>query len=135
MAARVTGEKIRKMFKSRDGRPQRAAPTVALLALTFLPACGGGAKQTNTNNPTTTGPAAAVQSNSYHGVGVVKGLNPKAPAIEINHGDIEGLMPAMQMEFPVTDASLLNGIAINDQIDFTIENNAGEMRVTAIKKK
>jgi len=80
-------------------------------------------------------PASAAQSNSYHGVGVVKSLNPKTPAIEIDHGDIEGLMPAMQMEFPVTDAGMLNGIAVNDQIDFTIENNAGDMRVTAIKKK
>jgi Cu/Ag efflux protein CusF len=62
-------------------------------------------------------------------------VNPKAPAIEIDHQDIEGLMPAMQMEFPVADASLLNGIAVNDRIDFTIENAAGEMRVTAIKKK
>ena len=78
---------------------------------------------------------AAAQSNSYHGVGVVISMNPKAPAIEIKHGDIEGLMPGMQMEFPVTDASLLNGIAVNDQIDFTIENNNGEMRVTGIKKK
>jgi len=123
------------MFKSQNGRPRRAAPTVALLALTFLTACGGGAKQTAPSTPTPSGPAAAVQSNSYHGVGVVKSLNPKAPAIEIDHGDIEGLMPAMQMEFPVTDASLLTGIAVNDRIDFTIENNAGEMRVTGIKKK
>ena len=80
-------------------------------------------------------PATAAQSNSYHGTGVVISLNPKAPAIEIKHGDIEGLMPGMQMEFPVTDANLLNGIAVNDQIDFTIENNNGEMRVTGIKKK
>jgi len=62
-------------------------------------------------------------------------INPKAPAIEINHGDIEGLMPGMQMEFPVTDASLLNGIAVNDRIDFTIENTASVMRITSIKKK
>jgi Cu/Ag efflux protein CusF len=41
----------------------------------------------------------------------------------------------MQMEFPVTDASMLNGIAVNDRIDFTIVNNAGEMKVTAINKK
>ena len=106
---------------------------IALLALMLLTACGNKAPATNT--PTPSGPAAAVQSNSYHGVGVVKRLNPKAPAIEIDHGDIEGLMPAMQMEFPVTDASMLNGIAINDRIDFTIQTNAGEMRVTAIKKK
>jgi len=41
----------------------------------------------------------------------------------------------MQMEFPVTDPNLLNGIAVNDQIDFTIEAAAGTMKVSAIKKK
>jgi Cu/Ag efflux protein CusF len=108
------------------------APTVVFWALTLITACGSGVHQTNS---TPSGPAAAVQSNSYKGVGTVKSLNPKAPAIEIDHGDIEGLMPAMQMEFPVTDASLLNGIAVNDRIDFTVESGAGEMKVTAIKKK
>lgn len=94
--------------------------------LMLLTACG----------PSTTQPTnPAVQTNSYHGVGVVKSINPKAPAIEIDHGDIEGLMPAMQMEFPVTDANLLNGIVVNDQIDFTLEDAAGVIRVTAIKKK
>ena len=102
----------------------------------LLAACGGNkAPATQSGSPTPSGPAAAVQSNSYHGVGVVKSLNPKGPAIEIDHGDIEGLMPAMQMEFPVTDANLLNGIAVNDRIDFTIENGPSEMKVTAIKKK
>ena len=66
---------------------------------------------------------------------MVKALNPKAPSIEINHGDIDGLMPAMQMEFPVTDASLLNGLAVNDRIDFTVENAPEGMKVVAIKKK
>jgi Cu/Ag efflux protein CusF len=68
-------------------------------------------------------------------VGTVKALNPKAPSIEIEHGDIEGLMPGMQMEFDVSDAALLNGLQVNDQIDFTVEDRAGIMRVTAIKKK
>lgn len=105
-------------------------------ALIVLAACS--APPTNKQStPAPTGPAAAVQTNSYPAVGVVKKLypNPKAPAIEIDHGDVEGLMPAMQMEFPVTDANLLNGIAVNDQIDFTIETVAGTMKVTAIKKK
>jgi Cu/Ag efflux protein CusF len=44
-------------------------------------------------------------------------------------------MPAMQMEFPVTDAAMLKGLAVNDHIEFTIENAAGDMRVTAIKKE
>jgi len=81
------------------------------------------------------GPAAAVASNHYQGVGVVKAIDSKKPAIEIDHGDIDGLMPAMQMEFPVTDVNLLNGIAVNDRIDFTIEAAKGQMKVIAIKKK
>jgi Cu/Ag efflux protein CusF len=108
---------------------------IILFALTLLTACKSEAPTNQSGTATPAGPAAAVQTNSYHGEGVVKSVNPKAPAIEINHGDIEGLMPAMQMEFPVTDANLLNGIGVNDQIDFTIENAAGVMRVTAIKKK
>lgn len=110
--------------------------TIFLAALIVLSACG--APPTNKQSaPTPSGPAAAVQSNSYHGVGVVKHVftNPKAPAIEIDHGDIDGLMPAMQMEFPVTDPHLLDGIAVNDRIDFTVDATAGQMKVTAIRKK
>jgi Cu/Ag efflux protein CusF len=95
----------------------------------------GACNKQSANNQAPSGPAAAVASNHYQGVGVVKAIDSKAPAIEIDHGDIDGLMPAMQMEFPVTDASLLNGIAVNDRIDFTIEAAKGQMKVIAIKKK
>jgi Cu/Ag efflux protein CusF len=109
------------------------------LAVVFLIGCASfDHKTASTSSPSptaATGPAAAVATRSYPGVGTVKAINPKAPSIEIDHGDIEGLMPAMQMEFPVSDASLLNGIQVNDRIDFTIEDRTGVMRVTAIKKK
>lgn len=110
---------------------------IVLAASIVLSACGAPPTNKQSAAPTPAGPAAAVQSNSYQGVGVVKHVytNPKAPAIEIDHGDIDGLMPAMQMEFPVTDPKLLNGIAVNDRIDFTIEAAAGQMKVSAIKKK
>ena len=106
-------------------------------ALLLLSACGAPPTNKQSASATPSGPAAAVQTNTYHGAGVVKAVftNPKAPAIEIDHGDIDGLMPAMQMEFPVTDPKLLNGIAVNDHIDFTIEAAAGQMKVAAIKKK
>ena len=81
------------------------------------------------------GPAAAVQPHSFQGVGIVKALNPKLPAIEIDHEEVVGLMPAMQMEFPVTQAALLEGLAVNDRIDFTVVDDKGQMTVTAIKKK
>lgn len=104
-------------------------------ALIVAGACNGQAPNKEGTAPTPAGPAAAVATNHYQGVGVVKSINSKPPAIEIDHQDIEGLMPAMQMEFPVTDPNLLNGIAVNDRIDFTIEAAKGEMKVSAIKKK
>ena len=104
-------------------------------ALIVLAACHQQPASKETSAPTPTGPAAAIASNSYNGTGIVKAIDTKRPAIEIDHQDIDGLMPAMQMEFPVSDTSLLNGIAVNDHIDFTIEATKGQMRVTAIKKK
>ena len=109
---------------------------ILCLVLAFVAACGGNnSDQKQTPQVPASGPAAAVQSNQYKATGVVKALNPKGPAIEIDHGDVEGLMPAMQMEFPVTDPNLLNGLAVNDKIDFTIENATDGMKVIAIQKK
>jgi Cu/Ag efflux protein CusF len=115
----------------------RCGQVIVLCGVLIVVAACGAPPTNKQSAPAASGPAAAVQANSYHGVGVVKHVytNPKAPAIEIDHGDIDGLMPAMKMEFPVTDPNLLNGIAVNDQIDFTIETAAGTMKVSAIKKK
>ena len=110
---------------------------IAVCFLLAIAACSNqpANQQPPAPTPVVSGPAAAVQTNAYQGVGVVKGLNTKLPAIEIDHEEIVGLMPAMQMEFPVTEVSLLSGLAVNDRIDFTIVNGTGEMKITAIKKK
>ena len=108
---------------------------VICLGLLVTAACSKQAANQQATPTPVSGPAAAVQANSYQGVGVVKSLNPKLPAIEIDHEEVVGLMPAMQMEFPVTDVSLLNGLAVNDRIDFTIVDQTGAMKITAIKKK
>ncbi len=108
---------------------------VVCLALIVTAACSEQPSSQQQAPAPASGPAAAVQANSYQGVGVVKSLNPKLAAIEIDHEEVVGLMPAMQMEFPVSDVSLLNGLAVNDKIDFTIVDNKGEMKITAIKKK
>ena len=110
--------------------------TISCLALAFVCACGGNSSnEKQTPTVPASGPAAAVGTNRYKATGVVKAVNPKGPAIEIDHGDVEGLMPAMQMEFPVPDANLLNGLAVNDKIDFTIEKATDGMKVVAIKKQ
>ena len=109
---------------------------VICTALLLLTACGGShVAPSNSSQPTPASSAAATPSAHYQGVGVVKSVNTKQPAIEIDHEEIVGLMPAMQMEFPVTDPNQLNGIAVNDRIDFTIDNATGEMKIITIKKK
>lgn len=116
-------------------------PLIVICALLTIGCANHQPNHTSTATPSpspsvaASGPDAAVATRSYPGVGTVKAIDLKAPAIEIDHGDIEGLMPAMQMEFQVSDAALLNGIAVNDRIDFTIEDRTGVMRVIDIKKK
>ena len=106
---------------------------IATLLLTVCSCNSGLAKKQTTSTPAS-GPAAAVQTKSYRGVGIVKGLNPKVPSIEIDHEEIKDFMPAMQMEFHVKDKSLLDGLVVNDKIEFTVEYGVGGLKITAIKK-
>lgn len=80
------------------------------------------------------GPAAAIETRTYEAVGTVKALDPKLPSIEIDHGDVKGLMPAMQMWFHVKDAGLIQGLAAGDRVEFSIESGVGGLKVVAIKK-
>lgn len=86
-----------------------------------------------------TSPSPAV--NTYHGTGVVTKVVRENPydktlaSVEINHGEIVGLMPAMRMEFYVKERSLLDGIKVGDLIDFTIEEKGSSEIVSEIKKK
>lgn len=108
---------------------------VATVALIVASACSNQQHSTQhaaTPAPSASASTAAAQTNSYQAVGIVKKIDLNAPAIEIDHGDVEGLMSAMQMLFPVTDAAMLNGIAVNDRVEFTVTS---DFKVTAIKKK
>ena len=109
-------------------------PLFTALLLT-LSSCNSGLAKKETGSNQASGPAAAVQTKTYRGVGVVKGMNPKVPSIEIDHEDIKDFMPAMQMEFHVKDKTLLDGLTIEDKIEFTIEYGVGGMKITAIKKQ
>lgn len=108
---------------------------IACVALTLIAACSDGRGPSPTATPAPSASAATTPANHYQGVGTVKSISPKVPAIEIDHEDIAGLMQGMQMEFPVTNSALLNGLAVNDRVDFTIDNSTGEMKIIAIKKK
>ena len=104
---------------------------ICVVALLLVVACS---KKLAHKDSEPEGPAVAIQTTTYEAVGTVKAIDLKLPSIEINHEDIKGLMPAMQMQFHVRDKSLLEGIAAEDRITFTIENGVGGLRIIAIHK-
>ena len=68
-----------------------------------------------------------VLNKPYPGTGVVATINRDEGWIEINHEEIKGLMPAMQMEFNVKGKSLLDRVKVGERVDFTIvETEKGE---------
>ena len=75
-----------------------------------------------------------VMNQPYPATGVVVLINRQEGWIEINHDEIKGLMPAMQMEFWVKDKSLFDNIKAGDRVDFTvIETPKGEY-LTELKR-
>lgn len=72
---------------------------------------------------------------TYHGTGVVESVDREKGRVKINHENIKGYMDAMTMNFKLKDAKLSDGLNVGDKIDFTLEDVAGIVRVTEIKKR
>ena len=110
----------------------RINATVTLLLIVCGVACQRPSP-TTTNNP---GVASqrGVTTATHHGVGVVEAVDVDKKTIKINHEEIKGYMDAMSMEFHTRKPTLLNALKIGDQIEFTLEESAGIVVVTDIKK-
>jgi protein SCO1/2 len=66
----------------------------------------------------------------YHARGVVEDVQPEIGQVLIAHEDIEGLMPAMTMNFDVPDKALLERLEHGQAIDFEVEFTGKAYRVT-----
>ena len=75
-----------------------------------------------------------VLNKPYEGTGVIAIINRKEGWVEINHEEIKGLMPAMQMEFWVKDRSLLDKVQVGDRVNFTIVETAKGEYLTQLKR-
>jgi Cu/Ag efflux protein CusF len=79
-------------------------------------------------------PPAVVIGKPYPGKGVVTLINLKEGWIEIDHEEIEGLMPAMQMEWTAEPRSLLRKVKVGDKVEFVVvETGKGEL-ITELKR-
>ena len=52
----------------------------------------------------------------------------------MDHEEIPDAMPAMQMEFFVSDKAILNGLKLGDEVNFTLRYNSGQETIIAISK-
>ena|SRR5437868_5897276 len=114
---------------------------LVIVPLLLITSCQKQAPVATTQpTPATTIPARPpgypppVMNQPYPATGVVVLINRKEGWIEINHDEIKGLMPAMQMEFWVKNKSLFDNVKAGDPVDFTIvETEKGEY-LTELKR-
>ena len=57
----------------------------------------------------------------FHGVGVVTAIDPAGGSLTLDHGEIKGLMPAMEMMYRVDPRSLSEGLRNGDKIEFAVD--------------
>ncbi|HKC31873.1 MAG TPA: multicopper oxidase domain-containing protein [Xanthobacteraceae bacterium] len=68
---------------------------------------------------------------SFHGTGTVIAVLPRLNRLIVNHEEIKGFMPAMEMSYPVEPVRLLDGLNRGDRIEFSI--NGANSTITAVK--
>lgn len=71
---------------------------------------------------------------TFDGKGTVTKINLELVSVELDHEEIKGLMPKMQMEFYVKEKSELERLNVGDKVDFVLEDNAGAEQIIRIKK-
>ena len=80
-------------------------------------------------------PTAVIPKNGdYPGRGVVTKINPEVASVELNHEEIKDVMPAMQMEFYVSDKKLLDGLKVGDKVDFVLRYKHPTETIVNIRK-
>ena len=86
--------------------------------------------QTQSTQTSSSGP----KNGDYPGKGKVTKINISAGSVELDHEEIKGVMPAMRMEFYVSDKELLKALEVGDQTDFLLRYKDGQETIIAITK-
>ncbi len=108
--------------------------TIFLLALA---ACGGStpaaAEPPDVDSSEEATPSQA-RSPRYTARGAVEELRPERRQIVIHHEEVPGYMPEMTMPFGVEDATLFEGLAVGQRVEFTFSvESRGRHVVRAIR--
>ena len=115
---------------------------VCVMTMLFTLATASGATDLSATRDTVQSEASAsfqmaqtetdVSRKIFHGMGVITATKPVG-SLTINHQAIEGLMPAMEMMFPVTPPALTKGIRPGDTVEFSVDGKT--YTIVAIKPR
>ncbi len=94
-------------------------PVIASILLSLVISCDNTVVK-SVNSITGPKSSATPKDGNYDGKGKITKIDLKLLSVEMEHGEIAGLMPAMKMEFYVLDKAMLEGLAVGDMVDFTI---------------
>ena len=97
----------------------------AVLSLIFLAGCSGETARKGNED----------SARRYEIKGKVVSVDPQKPAIMLDHEDIPGLMKAMEMEFDVEDAKILDGIKPGDQVKGELVKEKSGYVITRLEKR
>lgn len=75
-----------------------------------------------------------VKNGDYPGKGKITRINTELGSVEMNHEEIVGVMPAMLMEFYVSEKKMLDGLNAGDAVDFTLRYKDRSETIVAISK-
>lgn len=81
------------------------------------------------------GPTDKSAEKDYEVKGKVVAVDTKKPAVTLNHEAIPGLMKAMEMEFKVEDAKLLEGLRPGDQVQGRLKKTDTGYLITRLEKR
>jgi Cu/Ag efflux protein CusF len=88
----------------------------------------------NSSNANSANTDSKIGAKNFTGKGVVTKIDLELVSVEMNHEEIKGLMPAMQMEFYVKEKNQLEVLKLGDKVDFILEDKGGAEMIIDIKK-
>ena len=74
------------------------------------------------------------KNGDYRGHGKITRIETKGGSVELDHEEIPELMPATKTELLVSDKSMLNGLKLGDEVNFTLRYNNGQETIIAISR-
>ncbi len=114
------------MIAAKEGRviARRAVPCLLTLTLAAAAPTHAMTRARLVWSMSGLAPAAQAETDAsgvYHGVGIVKAIQPKTGALTLDHEDIVGFMPAMEMMYKVKSPALANGLKVGDRVEFDVD--------------